>query len=148
MRTSVEVTVEVEIDRPPEAVWAVVADAGRTAEWIDEFTESRSEGPDGVGQVVHYTLDRGASGTYEIVEWDPPRCLAWDGPPLRMMGGGARPRGSHDLVSVGERGTRLVTRYRPELSGAAALMRPYLARWLRRQRRIDAQTLKRLIEAV
>jgi hypothetical protein len=41
----------------------------------------------------------------------------------------------------------LVSRYRPELTGTLVLLRPYLKRWLRRQRRADAQTLKALIEA-
>ena len=51
------------------------------------------------------------------------------------------------LAPAGEGRTLLVSRYHPELSGTMVLMRPYLKRWLRRQRRADAQTLKALLEA-
>jgi len=150
VRTSIEVIVEVEIERPPSAVWSFLSDVERIPEWIGEFTDARkeSDGPTGVGTVVRYTLEPGdRSGTYDIVEWDPPRKMAWDGPPLPWAGGAGRPRGSHGLTDAGEGRTLLVSRYRPELIGTLVLLRPYLKRWLRRQRRADAQTLKALLEA-
>lgn len=150
MRTSIEVIVEVEIERPPEAVWSFLADIERISEWIGEFdaTSKESDGPIGLGTVVRYTIQPGGrSGTWEIVEWNPPRRMAWDGPPLPWLGGGGRPRGSHALAEAGEGRTLLVTRYQPELSGTLVLLRPYLKRWLRRQRQTDAQTLKALLEA-
>jgi uncharacterized protein YndB with AHSA1/START domain len=150
LRTSIEVTVEVEIERPPSAVWAFVADTVRIPEWIGEFETAReeSDGPTGVGSVVRYTVQPGSrSGTFEIVEWDPPHRLAWDGPPLRWAGGAARPRGSHAIADAGEGRTLLVSRYQPELTGTQVLLRPYLKRWLRRRRLADARTLKTLLEA-
>lgn len=150
MRTSIEVIVEVEIERRPEAVWSFLADIERISEWIGEFdaTSKESDGPIGLGTVVRYTIQPGGrSGTWEIVEWNPPRRMAWDGPPLPWLGGGGRPRGSHALAEAGEGRTLLVTRYQPELSGTLVLLRPYLKRWLRRQRQTDAQTLKALLEA-
>ena len=150
MRTSVEVIVEVEIERPPPTVWSFVTDTERLPEWLGEFESAHeeSEGPRGVGTVVHYTLKPGhRSGTFDIVEWDPPRRLAWDGPPLRWAGGGARPRGSHTLAETAEGHTSLVSRYQPELTGTQVLLGPYLKRWLRRQRRADMQTLKAALEA-
>jgi uncharacterized protein YndB with AHSA1/START domain len=148
VRTSIEVIVEVEIDRPREAVWAFICDAERIPEWVGEFTAARNEvdGPVGVGTIVHYTLESGRSGTWQVVEWAPPRRVAWDGPPLPYPGGGGRPRGSHELVEAGEGRTLLSSRYHPELSGTLVLLRPYFKRWLRRQRTTDAQTLKALLE--
>jgi uncharacterized protein YndB with AHSA1/START domain len=150
VRTTIEVTVEVEIERPPSAVWELVAEVERLPEWIVEFKAARceSEEPIGVGTVVRYTLQSGnRSGTYEIVEWDPPRRMAWDGPPLRWAGGGARPRGVHALAEAGPGRTLLVSRYRPELTGTHVLLKPYLGRWLRRERFASAQNLKALLEA-
>jgi len=148
LKTNIEVTVEVEIDQPIQAVWSYLSDTERIPEWIREFKEAHEEpnGPTGVGTVVHYTVEGDRSGTFELVEWVPPHRLAWDGPPLPWAGGGARPRGSHDLTKGGEGRTLLVSRYEPELIGTLVLMRPYLKWWLRRQRRKDAQTLKALLE--
>jgi uncharacterized protein YndB with AHSA1/START domain len=150
MRTSIEVIVEVEIERPRPAVWSFVSDAERLPEWLGEFeaAHEESDGPTGVGTVVRYTLKSGhRSGTFEIVEWDPPRRMAWDGRPLRWAGGAARPRGSHTLAETGEGRTSLVSRYQPELTGTQVLLGPYLKRWLRRQRLADMQTLKASLEA-
>jgi uncharacterized protein YndB with AHSA1/START domain len=150
VRTSIEVIVEVEIERPPPAVWSFVSDAERLPEWLGEFeaAHEESDGPTGVGTVVRYTIKPAhRSGTFEIVEWDPPRTMAWDGPPMRWAGGAARPRGSHTLAEAGEGRTLLVSRYQPELSGTQVLLGPYLKRWLRRQRLADMQTLKASLEA-
>jgi uncharacterized protein YndB with AHSA1/START domain len=148
VRTSIEVVVEVEIERPQSTVWDYLVDAERIPEWIGEVTEARliSEGSPGVGSLVRYTVEGDRSGTWEIVEWDPSRRFAWDGPPLPWAGGGVRPRGSQTLAAAGEGRTLLVSRYQPELIGTLVLMRPYLRRWLRRQRRKDAQTLKLILE--
>jgi uncharacterized protein YndB with AHSA1/START domain len=134
VRTSIEVIVEVEIERPPAAVWSFVSDTERLPEWLGEFeaAHEESDGPTGVGTVV---------------EWDPPRRMAWDGPPLRWAGGAARPRGSHTLAETREGRTSLVSRYQPELTGTQVLLAPYLKRWLRRRRLADMQTLKASLEA-
>ncbi len=119
VRTSIEVIVEVEIERPPSVVWSFITDAERLPEWFDEFEAAHEEsgGPAGVGTVVRYTVAPGhRTGTFETVEWDPPRRVAWDGPPLRWAGGGARPRGSHALAQAGEGRTLFVGHYRPRPS--------------------------------
>jgi uncharacterized protein YndB with AHSA1/START domain len=147
--TSLDEEIAVEIERPCEEVWAFVSDAERLPEWLEEFesVEKESDGPVGRGTVFRYTLSPGhRSATIEVVDWQPGRRLAWDGPPLRSRGGGARPRGFFEVAAIGESRTRLVSRYQPELTGTLALMRPILKRWLRRQRAADAQRLKRLLE--
>ena len=150
MKTTVEVAIEIDIARPRQAVWEFIADPERLPEWLDEFVSAHkvSDGPPGVGTITSYTIRPGPrTGTTELVEWDPPRRLAWDGPPIASMGGRARPRGHFDLTETGADSTRLVCTFRPELQGVLVLLRPYMSRWLRRQRRIDAQKLKSILEA-
>jgi uncharacterized protein YndB with AHSA1/START domain len=149
VKTTIEVTVEVEIAAPRAAVWAFVTDAERLPEWLEEFESAHqvSEGPPGVGTIVRYTIKQGhRSGTVETVEWEPESRMSWDGPPLAWAGGGARPRGSYELTDAGEGRTLLTAHFRPELSGTQVLLSPYLKRWVRRQRHADAQKLKALLE--
>jgi uncharacterized membrane protein len=146
---SVRVDVSVDVERPHREVWAVVSDLTRAPEFLEEFVAVTQEsvGPVGVGTVFRYTIDPGArTATLELVEWDPPRRLAWDGPPLRGRGGGARPRGFTELRALDDGRTRVLTRYHPELSGALVLLAPVLRRWLRRQRTADARRLKEVLE--
>jgi uncharacterized protein YndB with AHSA1/START domain len=145
---SLDVEIEMEIARSPEEIWAFVSDAERLPEWLDEFRAvvKESDGPVGKGSVFRYTLDGDRSGTLELVDWVPGRRMAWDGPPLRWRGGGARPRGSHEVSAAGDGRGRLVSRYQPELTGTMVFLRPYLKRWLRQQRLADTQRLKQLLE--
>ena len=148
--TSVDVLVETSIARPREEVWAFVSDLRRLPEWIEEFEEVVQESPGAmaVGSRFRYTISPAhRSATLEIVELQPGRRLAWDGPPLPWRGGAARPRGFFEVAEAGPGRTRLLVRYQPELSGTMALMRPLLSRWLRRQRTADGQRLKRLLES-
>lgn len=148
--TSVDVEISVEVERPPEVVWAFVSDAERWPEWLDEFegVVPESDGPVGKGSVFRYTVLPGhRSATIEIVEWVPGRRFAWDGPPLPWRGGSARPRGFMEVAKAGEDRTRLMSRFQPELFGTMALMRPYLRRWLSRRRTKDAEHLKQLLES-
>jgi uncharacterized membrane protein len=152
LRTSVDEEVAVEIDRPSEEVWAFVSDFERLPDWLEEFEAvvKKSDGPIDRGTVYRYTLSPGTgerSADVEVVDWQPERRVAWDGPPLRSRWGGARPRGFFQVTSTAECGTRLIAHYQPELTGILALMRPALKRWLRRQRAADAQRLKQLLES-
>jgi hypothetical protein len=58
-----------------------------------------------------------------------------------------RPRGSHEVTEAGAGRTLLVSRYRPEVSGLQVLMKPFLRRWVRRERNASARTLKALVES-
>ena len=51
-----------------------------------------------------------------------------------------------EVTTAGEARARLVSRYQPELFGTMALMRPFLRRWLQRQRLKDAKHLKEMLE--
>ena len=150
MRATASATVEVEVRRPREDVWAFLVDVSRLPEWLDEFVEAHTvtTGAPGIGSVASYTITPGPrTGTFELVEWDPPRRMAFAGPPLRSLGGGAAPRGSFELTKHGSDGTHLRCRFEPELSGLAVLLKPYATRWLRRRRSADVQKLKTILES-
>jgi uncharacterized membrane protein len=146
---TIEVRLEAVIARPPEEVWAFASDMERLPEWIGEFraVTKQSEGPSAEGSVFRYTIDPGGrSGTLQLTEWTAGKRAAWDGPPLAMSLGAARPRGFVEVLDAGRGRTRIVTCYRPELQGAAALLAPVLRRWLRKQRRADGERLRTLLE--
>ena len=118
MSRTIEVKIEMLIARPPEEVWAFVSDFERLPEWLEEFGAviRQSQGPTGEGTVYRYTLEPGErSSILEIVGWEPGRRLAWDGPPLKSRGGGARPRGYFEVTDAGEGQTRFISCYRPAL---------------------------------
>lgn len=149
MRRTIEVQIEALIARSSEDVWAFVSDFERLPEWLGEFRAvvKRSEGPVAEGTVFRYTIEPGQrSSTVQIVEWEPGRRLAWDGPPLKWHGGAGRPRGYFEVTDTGEGLARLVSCYQPVLTGTMALLAPVMKRWLRRQRRIDSDRLKALME--
>jgi uncharacterized protein YndB with AHSA1/START domain len=149
VKTTIEVTVEVEIEAPRTTVWAFISDSERLPDWFEEFESARQEspGPPGRGTVVRYAIRAGhRSGTFEMVEWEAGSRLAWDGPPLKWAGGAARPRGSFELADAGEGRTLFTGHFRPELSGAQVLLSPYLKRWLRRARQASAAKLKAYME--
>ena len=149
-RTSLDEEIAIEIERPIDEVWAFVSNAENLPKWLQEFEAvvKESEGPIGRGTVFRYTLGPGhRSATIEVVDWRPGRRFAWDGPPLRSRGGGARPRGFFELSAADHRRTRFVSRYQPQLTGTLALMRPILKRWVRRHRTADTRRLKELLES-
>jgi uncharacterized protein YndB with AHSA1/START domain len=151
LKRDIEVTVEIEIAAPRQAVWEFVADTERLPDWFEEIESAHqeSEGAAGVGSILRYTLEQGhRSGTMEFVEWEPGTRLAWDGPPLDWGGGGARPRGSFELADAGGGRTRFTGNFRPQLSGVQALLSPYLRWWLRRHREESARMMKALVEEV
>jgi uncharacterized protein YndB with AHSA1/START domain len=149
MSRTIEVKIEMVIARPSEEVWAFVSDLERLPEWLEEFgaVMRQSEGPTGTGTVFRYTLEPGArSSILEIVEWEPDRRLAWDGPPLKSRGGGARPRGYFEVTDAPAGQTRFISCYRPVLTGTMSLLAPVIRRWLRKQRPTDTARLKALLE--
>ena len=129
----------------------MVSDLTRLPEWLGEFVQvvQETDGQVGEGTVFRYTLAPGPgerSGVLQIVAWEPGHRLAWDGPPLISRLGGARPRGWLEVTEPAAGPTRFVSRYEPELTGFLTLLRPYLVRWLRRQRSADTQRLKGILE--
>jgi carbon monoxide dehydrogenase subunit G len=70
------------VSAPIEAVWSVVSDPLRALSFMSGITrwEVESEEPTGLGARYRMLLRIGSAevgGLIEIVEWDPPRDLAW-----------------------------------------------------------------------
>jgi uncharacterized protein YndB with AHSA1/START domain len=78
----------IEVAAPPERVWAIVSDLGRTLEWagsgVIRGIERRSEGPIGVGSRYRswekITMRYGSDS--EILVFDPPHTIVWRSKPV------------------------------------------------------------------
>src|ERR1700727_1930329 len=70
------------VSAPIESVWEIVSDPARALSFMSGVTrwEVASEEPTGLGARYRMLLRVGSAevgGLIEIVEWDPPRDLAW-----------------------------------------------------------------------
>jgi uncharacterized protein YndB with AHSA1/START domain len=77
----------IEIDRPPEEVFAYLTDPGKLSSWQQNTVEvlRDREGPLAEGErfrEVHAALGRRLHSTVEVAEYDPPRAFA-----LRILDG-------------------------------------------------------------
>ena len=151
LKTTIELTVEVEIERPPSEVWAFMNDNGAPTKWVAEFAAARDEpdGPTGVRKRLHYTLKQGqplghlfrpSNGTHRAKSPGTARHCA-------RRGVGLRPRGSHKLAEAGDGRTRVISHYRPELSGLQVLPAAGLETLDAPGAHASAQALKALVEA-
>jgi uncharacterized protein YndB with AHSA1/START domain len=130
----IEIVREREIPAASDALWPVVSDAARLGEWF-EFAESAEviEGEEGVGQRrrMHGSWGRKKSEIDQrIVDWQPPRRLAWEHEAERLDGKPA-PRFaaetvfSIDLEPAGDDATRvrLTSRQLPASKPRGLVMR-------------------------
>jgi uncharacterized protein YndB with AHSA1/START domain len=119
------------VRRPPEEVFAYLADFGRHAEWSPRpySVQATTEGPVGVGSRFHSTGwipgDSKHENDVEVTEYAPPSRLAWD----------AHERGQTFVnvfsLTPQDGGTRIDrTLDMPKPSGAAALVFPLIARFV------------------
>jgi uncharacterized membrane protein len=138
----------IEIDRPPQEVFAYVSDLARHPEWQDKLLDAtvETEGETRVGTRVRQTRRVGGGTrtfTLEVTEHDPARRLAFRG-----IDGPVRPRGAITLEPL-EGGQR--TRYSAQLDfeghGLGLLLAPLVRRDARRQLPESLQRLKQKLEA-
>jgi uncharacterized membrane protein len=137
----------IEIDRPPEQVFAYLDELDKHSEWQDGLISSRivTEGPVGVGTRVADT--RQVPGgpremTYEITEHDPPRKSAWRG-----LDGPVRPSGSVVVEPIDD-GTRSRISLELDLQGhgIGVLFAPFARMQARKQVPQDQAKLKEILE--
>ena len=100
----IEVMREREIAAAPDDLWPLVSDPGRLADWFD-FAEGAEviEGDAGVGQRrrMHGSWGRKKSEIDQrVVEWQPPRCLAWEHEAERLDGKPAPRFAAETLFSI------------------------------------------------
>ena len=101
------ITSSIEIDRPPEAVFAYIDQLERHGEWQSQIISSKleTEGPTRVGSRATDTrkIPGGKQNvTYEVTEHDPPRKSSFKG-----TNGPVRPVGSVTVEPVGEGRSRV-----------------------------------------
>ena len=141
-------TNSIEIDRPPEDVFAYLDQLDRHGEWQASIVSSRldTEGPVHVGSRA--TDTRKVPGgkrdvTYEITEYDPPRRTAFRG-----VNGPVRPVGAVSVESLDDGARSRVT---IELDlvgyGLGKLIAPFARRDAAREIPGDQQRLKERLEA-
>jgi uncharacterized protein YndB with AHSA1/START domain len=86
----IEVTRERELEVPPEDLWPIVSEAARLGDWF-AFAESAEvvDGDAGVGQRrrMHGRWGKRKSEIDQrVVDWEPPRRLAWEHEAERLDG--------------------------------------------------------------
>jgi ligand-binding SRPBCC domain-containing protein len=141
---SFEMTVE--IDRPPDEVFAFVSDLENDPRWRREWVDAKrtSVGPIGVGttsSLFARFLGRRTEAVYEITEYDSGRAVRWKtvrGPLPLMFWRSVERSGEGTLVTMG---------YAGDFSGLLGLVRPLLASLGRRALSGDLPTLKHLLES-
>jgi len=124
-----EVSGSVVIRRPPEDVFAFLADGETGGRWRSGVLDVQHRSGSGVGAVyeqgVKGPFGRRVAADYEITEYEPDRRLGF-----RAIAGPVRPEGSYTLEPV-DGGTRVTFKLACAPSGAARLMSPMVAKTMR-----------------
>jgi carbon monoxide dehydrogenase subunit G len=135
----------VEIARPPAAVFAVLTDPARLAEWQGTVVEAELEGdgPMRAGAQVREVrtfLGKRIESTVEILEHEPPSRFA-----LRSAAGPVVFRVEQSVEPAGD-GSRVRVQMEGEARGVLGLGARVAVKAAERQLRTDLETLKRLLE--
>jgi uncharacterized protein YndB with AHSA1/START domain len=139
MRAMPNASATVTIDRPPEAVFAFVADGERCREWRPGVLDIRHVSGQGVGaryeQGVRGPMGRRVAADYEVTAFEPNRRLEF-----RTVAGPVRPVGRYEL-EASDGGTRLTFTLEAEVTGLRRLLMGGMV-----QRTMDAEVgeLRRL----
>jgi carbon monoxide dehydrogenase subunit G len=133
------------IDRPPDEVFAFLADPANDQKWRPHVKEIAAEGQPRLGSKIHQVINgpggRSITADIELTGYEPPTRYAF-----KVVTGPARAVGDFRLRSAGS-GTELTFTLSAELGGLKKLLmsRPVQASMDGEMRSLD--TAKRLIEA-
>lgn len=136
--------VQIDIDRPADEVWAVLADYGRDADWRREVTTMVPEpaGPARVGTRTHET-GRLLGSPFEtegrVVE-AADRWFRWE-----ARGDGSRACGTRGVQELGADRCRVVLGYDVALTVAQRVLNPLFVAAFRRAARRNLRTLAALV---
>ncbi len=141
------ITAAIEIKRPPEEVFAYVADLARHDEWQSQIREItvETDGPTRVGTRSREKRKMPGgptvTATYEITEFEPPRRASFRGVdgPVRVLG--------TVTVSPAEGGSRVGVEIDLVGHGIGKLLALIGRRQLRKQVPLDQQRLKERLES-
>lgn len=144
---SVDVTTEIEIDRPLVDVAAYAGDPSNAPSWYVNIQSARwqTEPPLRLGSRVAFVarfLGRELAYTYEIVEIEPGSRLV-----MRTAEGPFPMETTYAWEAIDAGRTRMRLRNRGEPSGFQSIWAPWMARMMRRANEADLRALKALLEA-
>ena len=142
---TVDVTTEIVIDRPVEAVVEVAADPTNAPKWYEniESVTWKTEPPPQVGSLVTFVakfLGRRLEYTYEVIELDDHHLVmsTAEGPfPMET---------TYTFTPVSPTSTRMTLRNRGEPSGFSKVAAPLMVTAMRRANQKDLAKLKALVE--
>ncbi len=136
----------IEIDRPPDEVYAYLEDLRRHAEWQEGLVVEEVNGDGGVGTHVKQRRRMGSreqSVEWDVTEKDPPRSFAFRG-----TSGPLRPVGSGRLAPLdGGSRTQLTFSLDFEPHGIGYLLRPLARKQARNEIPRDHAKLKEILES-
>jgi uncharacterized protein YndB with AHSA1/START domain len=143
----VDVTTEIDIDRPRAEVAAYVADPDNATEWYENIRSIRWESPPpaAVGSRIAFVarfLGRQLAYTHEVREMIPGERFA-----MATSQGPFPMETTYTWKDTASGGTRMTLRNRGEPSGFSKVATPMLATALRRANRKDLTRLKAVLEA-
>jgi uncharacterized protein YndB with AHSA1/START domain len=143
---AVDVTTQIEIDRPRAEVAAFASDPDRTKQWYQNITSVSWQTPRPAVEGSRVTFEARFLGrrlryTYEIRE------LVSEERLVMGTSEGAFPmETTYTWADTPEGGTRMTLRNRGEPSGFASIAAPAMAAAMRRANRKDLRTLKAVLE--
>ena len=94
----------IEIDAPPERVWAVLSDLEAWPQRIEtvDAAELLTPAPIGLGSHVRLKQPKLPEGTWDVTVWEPPSRFEWT-----QKGGGATSVADHRIEAIGDGRSRL-----------------------------------------
>jgi uncharacterized protein YndB with AHSA1/START domain len=134
---------EIDIDRSPEEVFAVLTDVSRLPEWQRSVVTAEMDGPAGVGAKLRETrkmMGREAKLVSEVTEYDPPHRFS-----VRAIEGPIPMTVTHTLEPSGG-GTRLEVVGEANPKGVMRLAAGKMQKSAESEFRGDLERLKALLE--
>jgi uncharacterized protein YndB with AHSA1/START domain len=143
-----EIESEITIAKPATDVFAYIARAEDLPRYVTDFESVQQDagGEPGVGTRYSYKMTRGAQGTFEWTEFDPPTRLAWHGPAVKAGPGSMEPAGRWEIAPSGD-GTRVKLVMAPTPGGLFKLLAPFMAAGMRKGNEQALERLKQQLES-
>ena len=143
---AVDVTTEIEIERPPGIVSAYVSDPANAPTWHDHITSAGWQSAPGVHAgsriaIVAEFLGRKLEFIYEIVEFTPGEKLV-----MRSIEGPFRMETTYGFEETRDGHTRMTMRNHGEPAGMSKLMTPMIVTAMRHAGEKDLAKLKDILE--
>jgi carbon monoxide dehydrogenase subunit G len=135
----------IRLERPPEAVFPLVANLERAPEWVPDLVSVTKQTPGAIGPGTRYSEvvrmgNNTGTGQLEVVEYEPPLNFMHKG-----ESGPARFVGRFTLEPDGS-GTLLTHEYTVKLKGLFRFLDPLIGGWVGRNAQAGLANLSRIID--